>query len=459
MNADDQTMLPLRDHEWSTPGVVDGQKTPALKLLESPDFNQFSDGKGLQIMRLAQSSLDLENAPGWVAENIPPVIRQHLPDRSARLARTKGDFVRLLSEQYYDAMSQSAECFASFYGAPAPGFYTDFVLLWDDIKWPLDWACSYPTMFLGHSRVLGPGAISEAGFSLFDVPDGEFLGSEGAAGEPFCIRVSLDPNQPEHIVFSDRLPALDPVRQNEVVLLADEILNTAAVAWRTRSRSAALLRLTEYIAVSYQASSPACPVPRIGITNVQHDAHTHEYRTRHPWAFTFLNNAMRNLSQWFERGGPSRIHPGQLNALYFRPRIASAVEEASPERTEATENDEESSELRCSAKPTKQALRRRRSSPTRPRPSPRRTRARGRSDLSLLLGELLTNTVRPTESQRAPITTWFLPLPRALKSTQKQKDISSYVNHPRFDPRPDHAPAVLAAVAKQRRPVSWRWHA
>lgn len=308
-------MLELRDHHWSIPGVVDGQKTPGLKLLESPEFVKFSGGRGLQITRLPDTWLTLENGPGWTNDHIPTDARKHLPERGPTLGKSRDEFIDFLSDQYYHPMCYAAECFASDFDAPPPDLHTEFVLLWDDTKWPIDWCLSYPSMFFGHARILGPHHISASGFSILDLSDGEYVLSHCESGEPLCITATLDPLQSNYISFSARLPALSIPQQNEVVLLLSEILNTAAVAWKTRSRRALLLRHAEYIFIRCEESTRSAPIPTISITNVQHDPPLHDHDNRHPWGFTFLNLSARNLTTCLTEIKPPRWAVNPRNVL------------------------------------------------------------------------------------------------------------------------------------------------
>lgn len=311
-------MLELRDCHWSIPGIIHGQKTPAMMLLESPKFNKFGGGKGLRIDRIDPSWLALETDPGWKIPEISEDARRHLPDRRATQNMTRAEFIELLCGRYQESILDATEHFADRWGSVPPNLLTDLNLRWGTTTWPLDWCITYPSMFLCHSRIMGHRAISEGGFSVLDIPDGEYVATDGESGHPLGISVFLDPVRPGFIHFHGRLPILDNAKEAEVHLLLSEIVNAAAIAWRTQTRCALVLRHTEYICVTYEESSASRPNPTISISNVQHDDAAHPHTTPYPWAFTLLNVAVYNLCWWFEQGGARRWQPCQQDAFYLR---------------------------------------------------------------------------------------------------------------------------------------------
>lgn len=145
-----------------------------MMLLESPDFNKYGGGRGLKVIRLSPSYLASKNGPGWKMPDIPAAARAHLPDGRTTLEMTRGEFAFHVSEQFYEPMMDATEAFADRFNAAAPDLMTEVLLRWNNTYWPIDWSFSYQSVFLGHSRIMGPQSISQAGFSAFDLVDEEF---------------------------------------------------------------------------------------------------------------------------------------------------------------------------------------------------------------------------------------------------------------------------------------------
>lgn len=339
-------MPELRPVHWSIPGYFDGRKTPAMMLLESSDFNKYGGGRGLKVIRLSPSYLARENGPGWKMPDIPAAARAHLPDGRTTLEMTRGEFAFHVSEQFYEPMMDATEAFADRFNAAAPDLMTEVLLRWNNTYWPIDWSFSYQSVFLGHSRIMGPQSISQAGFSAFDLVDEEFLATKGESGDPLCVSVFLDPAKPGMIHVCATLPVLDKEVEDDLSALLCEILNAAAIAWRTRTRATLILRHTEYIYVSFEESSIEQPIPTIRISTVQHDNPAHPNTSPHPWGFTFLNLVMANLSWWFKEGGDKRWQPCQQDRYYERHCKPEHLVESPESQSEALPTiEEESGEL------------------------------------------------------------------------------------------------------------------
>lgn len=161
--------------------------------------------------------------------------------------------------------------------------------------------------------------MNEEAFSVLDTVDGEFIATNGQSGERLCISVFLDPAKPDVINFCAKLPVLDEMEEMDLSLLLSEILNSAAVAWRTHSRAALILRQSEYLCVNFEESSIKQPIPTIRISNVQHDDPAHANTSPHPWGFTLLNITLATLAWWFNEGSPGPWQSCEQNQLYVRP--------------------------------------------------------------------------------------------------------------------------------------------